>query len=728
MFVEEKKNNQIDDNRSTSIIDDGRSTAVVDDGRSTSVVDDGRSTTPIDGDDSSDSPNHIIDLTGEEIDGYHIESRLGGDTSGQSQLYLATKDGKEYAFKLYKRGFAFQPEVLDFLKNNKHENIIKILHDGLFNNQKYLIMDYYKNGSVTNNFDRFKDAAQNDLLFKKFFRQYVEQLNEALNNIHSHKIFHWDIKPANILVSDDFKKLVITDFGSARYSPTGEEIDVFNKKKSVTEAYVAPEGVSHLSAKVDYYALGVTIMEMAHGDYVVGDLHSNQDASWFIPDNVRVEIAALVEKLREFAEFRIGYREVKKWIENPSIYSISGKHLEPNKLSRYYINLAGRKVDNFGIAKDTGDFVKIMQKNWDNSRALFESGAIIYLLDNASDWDGEKDEYFKNLIKDYHKNLDLGLAFMFLKLDPDSEFVYKGVNYHDLDTYLKEHLGKNINEFFNYDYLHARVVAEGHSLLSTIEGIHAKAIQPQNANKYGTDNYEVVSWFNLCSGNKVAFVDNKKKEVLSNFNEIENYLFDEALNAASLDFVFSQDFLQVLIDKNLFEDEMVLKLKNIWFLNDHFVRNGKLAHLLTNEIRFKLSGITIGNIEQLKAMITNSLGDKAKYQKIANLIKSGKLAKWYELFPSAFVNQDILKFLKTSAGSTRDDLQLVITFNNKLSDNKSFMYENHIFTTMQDIFNYLASAPDLQEACQKLIKNQDFLAWLDAMGFTDAKDEIFKIK
>ena len=711
MLDEEKKTNEIDDRATAFNPDqDSRATAF-------NPAQDSRATAT----NETSYTQESMDIGGKEIDGYKIEQRISGDASSQSQLYLATKDNKHYAFKLYKPGFDIKPHVLDLLKNNTSPFVIKVYYNGIYNGQFFIVMDYYKNGSVKRHFDRFKALPLN------LFKGYVRQLNEGLHYIHVHNVFHWDIKPDNILVSDDFTSLVITDFGSAEYSPNGDPIPKRFSVKKNTEAYVAPEGDNQLSPAVDYYALGVTIMEMAHGAYVKGSLEENESADWFIPKNVPIEIAALVEKLRAFAADRIGYDGVNKWIKNPQIYKISGKHIEPDKLSRYYLNLAGQDIDDIGMATDTGDFVKKLQANWSKARSLFANGVMRYMLKSASDWDGEKDEYFKDLFKKYEKNPDLGLLFLFLKLDPDSEFIYDKKNYHDIETYMRNYLGKNINEFFNYEYLHERVVAEGLPLLAKIEKIHELAHKPEIANKYGSDNYELVAWYNLYSENRIAFIDNKKIVVLNVFTEIDKCLFNSELEPFALPFVFEPEFLETILEKYDYESTEA-ELKEIWKIKDIFVRNAKLALLLTNEICFSFEGLVIGNMSQFVAFTVKAVesNDKKGMVAIAKLIKSGRLAKWYEQLPG--LNDEVFNFLKASVNSTRDDIQLVITFKNKASSgSKSFQFDNRIFNSMQDIFNYLASSSNLILTCKRLMQDKEFLSWLDRMGFTDAKDEILRI-
>lgn len=746
MFDEEKKiinmpSEETVDDHSTLVepVDDGHSTLVepVDDGHSTLVepVDDDHST--LTDNKQPSTPQEIIDLTGKEIDGYKIESRISFDPSSQGHLYLASKDGAHFAFKVYKRGSQYEPkpEVLKFLTDDTkvHKNIIKVLQFGKCNkgNNLYVVMKYYKNGSIANNFKHFSSLASQDL---PAFQKYVEQLNEGLHFIHENNICHWDIKPQNILIDDDFKTLVITDFGSALLFSDNKVLDARKMDKRFTGAYIAPEGDTTLSPKVDYYALGVTIMEMAHGDTVPvidNGLSQNKTGNWFIPKNVSPQIRGLIVNLRKFHIERIEYEGIKKWLKNPDYYiKDSNLHTLKDSFARYYLDFESRTFDG-SIAKDTGDFIKKMQSNWAKSRDLFTSGDIFYVLNDASDYNPEKDTYFKNLVNKYKdNNPDLGLLFLFLKIDPDSEFVFINKNYQNAEIYLKNYFCKDINEFFDYEYLHERTIAEGISLLSKLEEIHKLAVEPKNASRYGTDNFERVCLYNLYSEERIAFINNKQKVVLSNLmSEIDNYLFDGKLNPFPLDFIFEPFFLETILQKYEFDDEQVLKLKEVWSIkNDPFVRNAKLALVFTtNTVRFKLEGVVIDNmmdfVKEAEKAVDNN--EEKKIKTAAFLIKSNRLAKWYSLLPE--VDVKILEELKKMVGSPKKDDELVTQFVNLASGRESFRIGGLVIRTVEQVFNYIANAPDMAKAVRELQQNKEFLQWLDAMGFSEAKDEILKI-
>ena len=94
--------------------------------------------------------------------------------------------------------------------------------------------------------------------------QYICQILDALGYAHDEGVFHQDIKPANILVDDRFKRPLVADFGIARtvwaeYSASSVVIG--------TPAYMSPEQArgSTVDGRTDIYSLGVMLMEMTSG-------------------------------------------------------------------------------------------------------------------------------------------------------------------------------------------------------------------------------------------------------------------------------------------------------------------------------------------------------------------------------------------------------------------------------------------------------------------------------
>jgi serine/threonine protein kinase len=85
---------------------------------------------------------------------------------------------------------------------------------------------------------------------------------------HAKGVIHRDLKPQNVLVEEDTKQVLITDFGLARI---GDEAEMTAEGQAMgTPAYMAPEQASGKQAEVgplsDVYSLGVILYRMLTGE------------------------------------------------------------------------------------------------------------------------------------------------------------------------------------------------------------------------------------------------------------------------------------------------------------------------------------------------------------------------------------------------------------------------------------------------------------------------------
>lgn len=93
---------------------------------------------------------------------------------------------------------------------------------------------------------------------------YLIQVLDALGYAHEEGVFHQDIKPANILIDDRFKRPMVADFGIARtvWAEYSEKPMLFG-----TPLYMSPEQAScaAVDGRTDIYSVGVMLLEMAAG-------------------------------------------------------------------------------------------------------------------------------------------------------------------------------------------------------------------------------------------------------------------------------------------------------------------------------------------------------------------------------------------------------------------------------------------------------------------------------
>ena len=128
-------------------------------------------------------------------------------------------------------------------------NIVAYYHHFWQDELLFLVMEYCPGGSL-------RDKIKQDNIQANQVFNWIQTLSQCLGNVHEKGIIHHDIKPDNILFSEN-GTIKISDFGIAN---TG----------GGTRAYMSPEALnwdsnSKVDPRVDIYAMGVMLMELLCG-------------------------------------------------------------------------------------------------------------------------------------------------------------------------------------------------------------------------------------------------------------------------------------------------------------------------------------------------------------------------------------------------------------------------------------------------------------------------------
>ena len=210
-------------------------------------------------------------LLGRSIGPYVVERRIGG--GGMGDVFLGRRDDQTFdllvAIKVIRRGILGEETIRRFalerqlLANLTHPNIARLLDGGTTEDgQPYLVMEYIQGERL----DHWCDArclsidARIDLFL---------QICEAVREAHRHLVVHRDLKPGNVLVTDEgIVKLL--DFGLARWvspraHPTGDATQTIERR--LTPAYASPEQIrgESVTTTSDVYSLGVNLYELLTG-------------------------------------------------------------------------------------------------------------------------------------------------------------------------------------------------------------------------------------------------------------------------------------------------------------------------------------------------------------------------------------------------------------------------------------------------------------------------------
>ncbi len=137
--------------------------------------------------------------------------------------------------------------------------------------------------------------------------QYIKEVAEALNYIHSKHINHLDIKPSNIMVRQVDNSVVLIDFGVAKQYDLLTDEGTTSTPVGVSHGYSPLEqysdgGVQNFSPQSDIYALGATLYTMVVGEKPPHAVSISQNGSPTIPNtispNIRNAITAAMKLKR----------------------------------------------------------------------------------------------------------------------------------------------------------------------------------------------------------------------------------------------------------------------------------------------------------------------------------------------------------------------------------------------------------------------------------------------
>ena len=160
-------------------------------------------------------------------------SKIGGGSFGQVYLVKDIKTNKEYAMKKFyldNLGNGGAVKQFEILSKFDHENIHKVVDMFIApNKNQYLVTPYYSNNLY--NYVTKK-------LPEKVIKQIILQIIKAIKYLHSLNYLHRDIKPDNILISNE-GKIILTDFDLCRLESKGKDDPL--TRTAVTLYYRAPE-------------------------------------------------------------------------------------------------------------------------------------------------------------------------------------------------------------------------------------------------------------------------------------------------------------------------------------------------------------------------------------------------------------------------------------------------------------------------------------------------------
>ncbi|MDR1796558.1 MAG: protein kinase [Clostridiales Family XIII bacterium] len=310
---------------------------------------------------------------------YVVEERLDV-TSGEADLYLCSFEGKQYVAKIYRREIAIKEDVVDALLKVDSPNVARLYESSTHNGYPVEVSAYYKNGSLQG-----KQFSLDELV-----RVVIPGINAGLHALHEAMIIHKDLKPSNVMLSDDGESVAIIDFGISSVMSAGSAVVV--TRTGMTPEYSAPETFRNLFLEEsDYYSFGVTVFELFCGYTPYANMSMEE-----IEQYVSLQRIPLPEDMPP---------SLQGFISALTYYDISARQDKGNPNRRWtydevasWLNGAGLAIPGEGAGKGAMPPYVFVKQSYTDTASL--AAAL------ATNWKEGKHHLFRGLLTAHFRSFD----------------------------------------------------------------------------------------------------------------------------------------------------------------------------------------------------------------------------------------------------------------------------------------------------------------------------------
>jgi serine/threonine-protein kinase len=200
-------------------------------------------------------------------DRYELEELVG--TGGMSSVFRARDRqlDRRVAIKILHEHYADDPEYLERFRREaravaklSHPNIVTVIDRGDDDGRQYIVFEHVDG-------ENLKDLVlRSGRLPVRAALELALAVADGLSFAHEHGLVHRDVKPQNVLLSNE-GEVKVTDFGIARSLHVDHGVTQTGTVLGTGE-YLAPEQASGkpVSPATDVYSLGVVLWELLAGD------------------------------------------------------------------------------------------------------------------------------------------------------------------------------------------------------------------------------------------------------------------------------------------------------------------------------------------------------------------------------------------------------------------------------------------------------------------------------
>jgi beta-lactam-binding protein with PASTA domain len=197
---------------------------------------------------------------------YRIERRIG--TGGMADVFLARDEtlGRRVAIKILAERYAQDDAFLERFRREataaaglSHPNIVSVYDRGQAAGTSYIAMEYLNGPTLKDEITSRAPLPEAEVV------NWATQALDALEFAHRQGVVHRDIKPHNMILTDE-GRLKVTDFGIARAANAQQMTEVGSIVG--TAQYLSPEQARGLDVgpQSDLYSMGIVLYEMLTGE------------------------------------------------------------------------------------------------------------------------------------------------------------------------------------------------------------------------------------------------------------------------------------------------------------------------------------------------------------------------------------------------------------------------------------------------------------------------------
>lgn len=194
----------------------------------------------------------------------------------------------------------FRQEAVRLDQLGKHPQIPELLAYFIQEQRQYLVQEYINGPNLA------WESAQKGPFNEAQIRQLLQDMLPVLQFIHEGQVIHRDIKPQNIIHRQSDNKLVLVDFGAAKFA-TQSALAVTGTVIG-SAGYAAPEqAIGKATFASDLFSLGVTCIHLMT-QVSPFDLYSVTEGAWVWREHltfpVSDDLSQILEKMLEVATKR----------------------------------------------------------------------------------------------------------------------------------------------------------------------------------------------------------------------------------------------------------------------------------------------------------------------------------------------------------------------------------------------------------------------------------------